>query len=283
MKLTNRLNLPQPIVDAVKNDSYEKGKAQITVTGLIRPPRIRVLEKMHADEIEEDVSDLIYSMIGQVVHGILERANATGIAEKRVYAKIDGVMVGGEPDIVYDAENGTVEDYKYTTMYKVRDGVPMEYEQQLNCYAALLRYNGYKVNTLRLRCILRDWSKMAARREPDLPQQQIVSLDVKLWPDEDAVEFIRERIRVHKAANKELPDCTDEERWATPTKWATMVKDKKRAAKLHDTKEAAEEHAANIKEGYVQFRPGENKRCDHYCSVSKWCAQYQQLKEKSDA
>lgn len=70
--LTNRLGLPQAIVDAVKNDPYTKGESDISVTQLIQPPYQRKLRL--ETEVVEDVLDRIWSLVGQVGHGIVERA-----------------------------------------------------------------------------------------------------------------------------------------------------------------------------------------------------------------
>ena len=74
MNITNRHLLPQPIVDAVRNDGYSKGKAHISATGLIRPPRMRALEARHDAQIETDVVDMIWSLLGQSIHEVLARA-----------------------------------------------------------------------------------------------------------------------------------------------------------------------------------------------------------------
>jgi hypothetical protein len=75
-KLSNRLNLPEPLVRAIANDSYNSGTSDFTATGLIKPSQMIALEKKHANEITEDASDLIYSLQGQSIHTILERAGA---------------------------------------------------------------------------------------------------------------------------------------------------------------------------------------------------------------
>lgn len=281
MKLTNRLGLPKAIVDAVANDPYSKGDADISITGLLRPPRIRVLEKKHKEQLEEDVSDRIYSLLGQTMHGILERAalarqDANNITEKRFYITIDGVRVGGQMDSIY-LEQGLLQDYKLTSVYKVKEGAPKEFEEQLNCYAYLLRSNGIIVSKLQDVCILRDWSKGKALQEPDLPQEQVVVLDVPMWPAEQAEAFLKERVAVHKAANKKLPECTPEERWAEPDKWAVMQKGAKRSLKNHLNQADAEEHAARVG-ARVEHRPGSNKRCEAWCSVSEFCTQFKTLK-----
>ena len=97
MKLTNKLNLPQPLVDAVKNDSYTKGeKADVSVTQLIGPMQQIFLKRKHWDELEEDVSDLIWALLGQTMHTILERADISAIKEKRLYLNVDGACFGFE-------------------------------------------------------------------------------------------------------------------------------------------------------------------------------------------
>ena len=135
------------------------------------------------------------------------------------------------------------------------------------------------IQRLELVCILRDWSKSAANRDADIPQQQVVKLPVKMWSDEEQQAFLIDRIKIHKAANKTLPACTDEERWAQPDKWAVMPKkNAPRSLKNHLSKDDAEKHAADVK-GFVEFRPGVNNRCEAYCPVSKFCTQFKDLKK----
>jgi hypothetical protein len=272
MKLTNRNNLPQPLVDAVNNDSYSSGDATISVTTLISPPRVSALKIQHADELEEDASDRIWSLMGQVVHGILERADKTGVAERRLSIEVEGWKISGQMDRYID---GVLQDYKVVTAYKFKDdGVPEEYEQQLNIYAELLRQNGHPVKRLEIVGILRDWSKMEARRDPAYPQAQVIVREVSLWSQEAAQKFIRERVVLHKQARVSLPMCSESERWARPTKYAVMKAGKDRAVKLYDNQSDAESHASTDKSLRVDVRLGESVRCEAYCPVSKFCTQY---------
>lgn len=285
-KLTNKLGLPEPIVNAVRKDSYSKGSAHISITGLCSPARIRVLTKKHEAEIEEDVSERIWSLLGQVMHGILERAGdstqgKSAIYEKRWYTTVDGVNISGQLDAYY--EKGLIQDYKLVSLYSVKDGPKQDYVQQLNCYAYLLRQNGMVVNDLELVCILRDWSKRAAQNDPSIPQQQVVKLKVPVWSDKRAEDFVIERVRVHKEASKKLPECTAEERWATPDKWAVMPKLKApRSLRNYADREDAEAHSAKVKGSFVEVRPGNNARCETYCSVSKWCTQFKKLQGENN-
>ena len=57
MKITNELGLPEPLVDAVRNDGYTKGNADFSVTGLIGPPYQRKLMGEFGEKITEDVSE----------------------------------------------------------------------------------------------------------------------------------------------------------------------------------------------------------------------------------
>lgn len=277
MRLTNKLNLPQPIFDAIKNDTYDRGEADISVTTLLQPPRKVELDRQHEAEREEDASDRIFSLLGQVMHGILERSSTTGEAENRHYMTCLGWRVSGQIDRVID---GVIEDYKFVTVYKVRDGVDPDYEKQVNLYAELLRSNGADIRGGRLHAILRDWSKREARFDLQYPQTQIVTQEILIWPREQAVQFLEERIRLHQAARQQLPECSSEERWATTTLWAVMKKGNVRATKLYKTEQEAQTHASAATNFYVEKRPGENKRCADYCSASKFCSQYQSTLKK---
>ncbi len=66
-----------------RNDPYDAGDCDISVTRLIGPPQIRVLERQHAEDLTEDASDRIWSLVGQIGHGILERAETSAHRPRR--------------------------------------------------------------------------------------------------------------------------------------------------------------------------------------------------------
>lgn len=280
MKLTNRTGLPQAIFDAVKNDGYTKGGADISVTELIGPPRIAALKRKHEDELTEDAADRIFSLLGQSIHTILERANRTGIAERRLSLTVEGWVISGGMDL-YE-EGGVLTDYKTTSAWSVKGGVKPEWTEQLNVYAEILRANGHAVTGLKIVAILRDWSKLEARRDADYPQRQVVTHTVELWPEAQAQKYVRERVILHKQARVALPECSREDRWAKRPKFALMKVGGKRAVKLYDNEADAQAHASSDPKNLrVDVRPGESTRCEAYCAVAEFCTQFQQAKVAS--
>lgn len=282
MKLTNNNQLPLAICDAVSNDAYTKGDSNISVTGLLRPPRIRILEEEHENEITEDASDRIWSLLGQSIHTILERANRDAIAERRLSIECEGWKVSGGMDVYQ--EEGILLDYKVTSVWKLIHGDLDEWEKQLNLYAVILRAHGHQVKQLQVVSILRDWSKGEAQRNSDYPQAQIVNVNINLWTEERALKFMKERVILHQQASIEnLPLCTKEDRWARDDVFAVMKIGRKTAIKLYNNNNDAENHIKKGETGlYIQHRPGVNIRCESYCRVSKFCTLYQnELKKAS--
>lgn len=278
MTYTNIAGLPQPIVDAITNDPYDS-KADISVTGLISPPKIRQLTKRHEADIMQDISDRIYSLLGTSVHYILDQHGSNGtdpevFTERRLFVEHNGVRVSGSMD---HHDHGVISDYKVTSTWAVIDGVKPEWEQQLNLYAHLCRANSLPVEGLQIVAILRDWQRSQAAKSSDYPPVPVAVLPVPLWDADKAAAYFSERIELHMAAEVELPDniphCTPEERWARPTTWAVVKPGGKRAVRVLDTKEEAAEWGAGG-EYEIQERPGADTRCDSYCAVNQWCSYY---------
>ncbi len=80
-----------------------------------------------------------------------------------------------------------------------------------------------------------------------------------------------------KAEAGEVSPCTPEEWWERPTRFAVMKRGQKRAVRLYDTREEAEDNAT--KAGlYVEERPGSSVRCESYCRVASFCPQYTKIR-----
>jgi hypothetical protein len=276
MKLTNNHNLPEAIVAAIMNDSYTKGDADISVTELLSPPQLRHLKLKHYEELSEDVSDRIWSLLGQSVHTIIERASLALpniLTEVTINSEYGGWKLKGQVDNVVLSDSQLI-DFKVTSAWKVKGGVvPPEWEQQTNIYRRLLaKEKGLVIDRMSVIAVLRDWSRNEAGRSPDYPQAQVKMLDVRLWSEEEADAFINQRIAMHQAEVPAL--CTDEERWSKPEKWAVMKRGNVRAVRLFDNPIDAEHLANTASNLYVEHRPGEAVRCQTWCPVSRWCTQW---------
>ena len=281
MQYTNHLNLPQPIVDAVVNDEYDAGKSDISVTSLISPPQKVALEKQHKDKISKDVSEEIYALMGKSIHNILEKADTSDLKEQRLYTDVNGWRVSGQFDRI-NVSNNCLQDYKMASVWEYIYGIKEERIQQLNCYAHLVRENmSIDIEKLEVIFIFRDWSKSKAKFDKDYPQHQIAVLEIPLWEPDHAKAFIELKVAQHQNAQDDLNmrelKCTDEERWKEPTKHALMKPGRKRAVKLYDTAEEAEEARSQDKslEFYIETRHGTPKRCEDYCHAALFCSQYQ--------
>jgi len=293
--ITNNKGFPLALVKAVENDSYSKGRADRSVTGLLAPPRQAALKDIHEDEITEDVSERTYALYGQLIHLLLERAgeqDRNALTEERLFTDVGGWTISGQTDTITltEEEGWVVSDYKFVTAYKFKREysgelvMPVDYERQLNMYAHLLRENGFRVDELKIVAIYRDWSKLEARRDSSYPQLGAETHDVSLWPADEAKAFMEERVRLHQDAETALPFCDDEERWAKKDTWALKATpESKRAKKIfYGSYSEAVSWAMNpinkMKRGFVvDHRPGANVRCENYCIVSEYCEQFQVL------
>lgn len=269
--ITNLHNLPAAILAAVQNDPYTGG-GDISTTRLIDSPRVSVLSAKHKDAISVDVSERVWALLGQAVHTILERAGLRQegmIVEERLFANVHGWQVSGQVDTMH-LESRKLSDYKVTTVWK-KNGAD-SWTRQLNVLRWLAHKNGYQIDTLEVVGIFRDWRKSEALRDPSYPQAAIQSISVPVWPLEEAEEYIMERVALHRSARNGLDiQCTDEERWMSPSKFALMKHGAKRAIRVADRAEDLGEAG----EGYeIVERKGEAKRCAMYCDVSAFCSQW---------
>jgi len=293
MEFTNVSNLPKVIERAVANDPYDSSGSDISTTRLIAPPRIRVLEKNNFDLIKEDVSDRIFSLLGQSVHHIIERAKQkTDIAERRLFYKDDAITNGWTLSGAFDllTRQGNLIDFKVTSAWSALDAVTNgkdEWEQQLNVLdflcrkkqKELIRYKKeIKVKSLSIMAILRDWSKMRVMQSDNYPRKQVVMIPIRRWTEEEQENYVRTRIKLHQDAEQtnQLPLCTAKERWRKEDTYAVMKDGRKTAWRVFNTKDEASQFLLSQKmiEGKgcsIVFRKGEDVRCQHYCRVNEFC------------
>jgi hypothetical protein len=291
--ITNNYNLPDPVFRALTEDNYSRGASNRSVTQLIDAPRQQILTAENDDQITYDASEMIWIILGKSVHEIFERyAIGRNIAETRMFAEVNGWTISGASDLQIVEEDGgiTIVDYKCTSVWSVIYD-KAEWHQQQNLYGWLVDQNfDLPVKRLRICAILRDWKNSEMLKNNSYPKVPLMLIDIPLWSKQKRHDYMHERVQVHQDAEFErltggdLPLCTPAERWERPTTYAVMKNKNKRALKVEESEEAAEQHivdwyAKNIgtkDKLKVVVRPGDPVRCSGgWCRVAHLCDQYQ--------
>lgn len=283
MKYTNKHGLPDPVVKALT--SYDKAQSVqgLRVTTLIDSPRVSQLRKQNSRKLTEDVSEMVWKVLGTAIHEIFEKAASNAyVSEERLSHPVNGTLISGAIDYQFE-DDGEVDlkDYKSTSTYKITLGDHEDWERQLNVYAFLIRQQkGFKVRSASIIAVLRDWRQAEAERKEDYPSAPIVEIPVRLWSEEEQDSYVEERVRLHRVAELEqglapLVHCTPVERWARNETWAVHTGKAKRATKLFPTEAGAQKFAKQSSERHVIHRPPTFARCEgNYCKVAPWCDQY---------
>lgn len=302
MKFTNKHDLPEGIVNAVKNDMYDKGEAKYSATELTSPPQLNRLRKLYWHELQVDVAEEIWKLFGSAVHYILEQGSKSKvqlnteaknindvITEKRLYATMGGIKIGGKPDW-YNPLKFLVQDYKVTQVYKVLKGDLKDWTDQANMYAWLFDENGLQLDKYQIVTILKDWKSSEYERQKDegYPPTQVKVIDIPLMDSLSRARFVLDRVEMHEKVASitnveelyKVSPCTDEERWHQNDTYAILKKGGKRATpggvfKSRDEALAFLEEKGNEYE--LQERIGADTRCESYCPVSRFCAQYKAI------
>ena len=276
MNLTNLLGLPDAFVAAVKNDPYTGG-GDISVTKLIDAPQRRVLYGKYKDFVVEDVSDRVWALMGQAVHTVLERAGTSALVEERLFMEVNGWKLSGQFDRLHVADK-TIQDWKVTTTYKA-DGDD-SWTKQLNILRMLAIANGHDIERLQVVAIFRDWQRSKAERDDKYPKSNVKVIELPVWSNEQAMQYITERVSMHQAAVKgEEVLCSDDERWYAGSTFALMKEGNKRATKVADTREELGEPAKGF---FIEERKGGYRRCEGYCEVAPFCPQLAREREQQE-
>jgi hypothetical protein len=290
MKLTNNHALPETIINVIRRPEYNKGRANMSVTELLNSPRIVQLKRKHWDDLTEDAADMVWSIFGTAIHGVLEHGKGdTHIVEERIHAELDGTRISGAIDLQEVTPEGIIlSDYKTTSAWAVMNE-KQDWHNQLNSYAYLVEAAKKKpVCKLQIVAIVRDWNRRDAANREGYPKAPIVVIDIPLWPLEHRETYVRQRISLHGDAffemetGGEMPECTPEEMWEKPTTYALKKDGNIRAKSVHETREAAEtaltaatEKAKKGEKFLIEVREGGRTRCESFCQVAPYCQQHQ--------
>lgn len=293
MKFTNKLSLPQYLVDWLSNDNYDYATTPNTLsaTGLMKPLRANILTSRHGTELEIDVSELIASRMGGAVHDSIERISTPGVSKEQRTSRVltvDNVAynITGKYDLLIENDGiHTIRDIKTTSVWAyIYGGKDEDYRTQLSIYRWLLSETKQINPVAYIDFFFTDWQSAKARSEDNYPQQRILAgYKIDLLPIDVTEAMIIEKLVLLKqhqeTSDDKLPPCTKEELWAEDDTYAVYKIGGKRATRVCDTKDQAEQYqqANNIK-GHIQHRPGKVKRC-RYCSARLFCNQAKQLEE----
>ena len=281
MKVTNVHNVPKPLVTLAEKEYYSKGKADYSVTELMSPPRVRRLKEKHDANLVQDVSQMLWPLLGSALHVVMERGITDGwVTEERLFASVDGVTLSGAIDIQEETPEGIIiHDYKFTSAWAVMNE-KIDWEQQLNVYKWLVETTkNKKVAGLRICALIRDFNRHDTGRA-GYPQSPIHVVEIPMWDSFKAETYIRERLNTHMDSKVsadlggDLPKCSPDERWMSETTYAVRREGRKTAIRVFKSIDEANELATKEK-GYVETRLGEPKRCTgNYCGVAEHCDQY---------
>ena len=291
MRLTNKFNLPQTFVNVIQRPTYSRGNSEISVTEILSPPQLVQLRRRHAEDIEEDAADRVWSLFGSACHNILQHGkDDNNVVEERLFTTFEGWSISGQIDLQEIQPDGTVviSDYKVTSAWAVQQE-KTEWVNQLNLYAWLVETTkSIPVSGLKIVGIVRDWSRREAALKESYPQAPIVVLDIPLWDHDVREQFVRTRLNLHNEANfaavsGTMPECTVDEMWEKPTTYAVMKEGGKRAKKVFLFQQEAEAFLAEQKgTHYVETREGGRIRCESFCQVAPFCDQWKNYRKEGE-
>ena len=302
MKFNNRYGLPGPLVTALQADSYDlKNPPEnvISLTTLIGPPKAKILEMRHSEEIEIDVSECFWRVLGTACHTVMEDATkgldmaemrwfmdvathtlyvTSGRPEQESWYNPKTIYVSGKIDI-YQPDEKKLSDYKITSVWSwlLEKQMKPEHEAQLQVNGLAMKAIGHEVEKLSVVMMFRDWSRTKNGEDLPVPFKEIFT---DFWKPEDTLAYIDQRVKLHyearKLADDEIPECNPEERWARPTIYAVMKPCRKSSVKNFDLRPTPAQ-MADFPGCTIQERPGIDAKCESYCVSKNWCLYYKNV------
>ena len=245
------------LMDALNQWSKRyKSYGDYSVTTLLNSPRQVHLQKRYGSQVIREPEQQVAAFIGTGVHSMFEESlrlqailDPKYEIERTVFDKIQNRLITGKFDILYD--NKHLYDIKTCKVWKkVFDPDLVEWHQQLNMYAWMLRNRGLDIKSINVIAIYMDWQQQRAFRDDSYPNAPIIEYELKLWQDDYTEKYINGRIKLmvesETLTDEQLPFCSSEEMWqrASETTFAVMPKkEATRASKVFSTMEEAKEYA----------------------------------------
>lgn len=302
--------IPKPLYDALvaSDEGYSTevrdylrthGRdINLSVTSLNKPVQSLILTKRHWDEIMiRPLDDLWHAFMGQVIHWVLEKHASNDpnyYTEFRQgvnfeYGKKE-IHIHGMLDL-YDRKRKVIQDWKLTS------GESMlypktSYEHQLNLLGYIMQEHEYEVNGLENIYLFAKLDKTMFGK-PDYPRRHAKVVNVTMERQSVVEDRIFRKIKSYLKSldklDKDLPLCTDEDRWVRGSLFKGYTRKKggkknvvqdfvKNAVissedKADLTKFQLSENLEDKDFKVVEFK-GEPKYC-HYCPAAAFCHQHQ--------
>ena len=195
--------------------------------------------------------------------------------EQRTAKQVGKYTVSGKFDFVIE---GRVRDVKTTKTYNwIHGGNNHKYMMQGSIYR-WLNPDIITDNFMSVDYAFTDWAPLQAQANRDYPPSRILAKELELLPIQITDDFVHARLdlidALTGAPQTDIPDCTPDELWQMPTKYAFYRKaTNKKATKLYDSLAEANQANADIgNTGTVVHRPSTPKFCT-YCDASSICLQ----------
>lgn len=279
MKVTNRLGLPAAFVNAVSVRRHNEPGCY-SATTLNKGAKEIILTDRHFDELEADAADSVWAVWGTAVHALMESQKDENFHEEKFEVPLSKSKITGQVDS-YDMENATIFDWKTASVWKVIKADFADWKAQGMTYAWLMRQKGLPVKKCRFVALLKDHSKTKAQTDSTYPQSPVFVYEFDVTEDglKETGERLLKKVAEVEAASlledKDIPICSESERWAEPEKFAVMKEGRKSAVKLFDNKGDASAMAAELgAKHYVERRLGVSRKCEGYCPCREFCEFY---------
>jgi len=291
MEITNNQGFPKALYDVLSRNYYtgKKDNKTFSVTEILNDPKYVLLTRRHKEAITVDASDLLWRTYGTMIHQWLASFDSEdALKEERLTAQFGDFKLTGSPDL-YMKENGEniIYDLKFTTVWSWIYGDKYDdWKKQMNMYKYLLHEQGHETDRLKNILLFRDWQKSKFSRDGNYPQQ-VEIVNMEMMDLVDIRSFIQFRLeKIKQQIDKEddaIPECSEEKRWQTKTTYAVKFKSNKKALRVLESQEDAQDYIDNYGSGKydpkymkVEERPGEAKRCKEYCDVCEFCHFYKE-------
>lgn len=262
MRYSNVQNLPEVLVRALAEERNKPNDNEISVTDLISPPLIHTLKKKHWDEIEIDISEKIWALLGISVHYYLEKhAPDEALAEEFLDVEFNGWRILGRKDLYY---NKAICDYKVTSARSLQEE-RRDWIYQLNLYKWMLEQIGFEVEKLYIYVFIRDWTRKNEKQFP-IPFSVI---EIPILSKEEIETFLIKRLSLQKLCDENPFECSDEEKWFRKGVVILFDENGNEVRTFFSAEKMANLYLVGNQ--FLEIRSWHFIRCTNYCLVRNIC------------